>query len=374
MKRSVRNTMTAVIAGGAMFATAATAFAETKGSGASFPRIAYQTWCQESGGLCSYTSKGSTGGINDFINGVVDFGASDAPLTDTQRGQLAAARGGVGVLYFPTLLGAVTIPTNISGQPGALQIRAKTLGRIFAGEVTTWNDPAIVGDNATNPRTRGFKFPNQPIVVCVRQDGSGTSFAFSSFLSKASAPFKAKVGVSQLPAWTAPQVVRAPGNQGVATCVAQNSGSIGYVDLGDARNAGLGKNLAAIGKSEVIHVKRRTKHKLRTVAIRRLTYKPPSVPAIIRAGNVTARQIPSSLLLDLSLSPAIGAYPIVTTTWVLAYTDFNQAGKGSSLPGVKSVLNYFYSAAAQARLSQLGFAPLPATILSAAKKQLTKLK
>ena len=366
--------MTAAIAGGALLATAATALAETKGSGASFPRLAYQTWCQESGGLCSYTSKGSTGGINDFINGVVDFGASDAPLSDAQRAALASNRGGAGVLYFPTLLGAVTIPTNISGQPGALQIRAKTLGRIFAGEITKWNDPAIVGDNATNPRTKGFRFPNQAIVVCVRQDGSGTSYAFSSFLSKASAPFKAKVGVSQLPAWTAPQVVRGTGNQGVATCVTQNPGSIGYVDLGDARNAGLGKNLAAIGKSEVIHVKRRIHGRLRTVAVRRLVYKPPSVPAIIRAGNVTARQIPSNLLLDLSLSPAIGAYPIVTTTWVLAYTDFNQASRGASLPGVKATLNYFYSAGAQARLSQLGFAPLPATILSAAKAQMAKLK
>jgi len=366
--------MTAAIAGGALLATAATALAETKGSGASFPRLAYQTWCQESGGLCSYTSKGSTGGINDFINGVVDFGASDAPLTDAQRADLALKRGGAGVLYFPTLLGAVTIPTNIAGQPGALHIRAKTLGRIFAGEITKWNDPAIIGDNSTNPRTKGFKFPDQAITVCVRQDGSGTSYAFSAFLSKASAPFKAKVGVSQLPAWTAPQVVRGPGNVGVATCVTQNSGAIGYVDLGDARNAGLGKNLAAIGKSEVIRVKRRIKGRLRTVAVRRLTFKPPSVPAIVRAGNVTAKQIPSNLLLDLSLSPAIGAYPIVTTTWVLAYTDFNQAGRGASLAGVKSTLNYFYNAAAQARLSQLGFAPLPATILSAAKAQMAKLK
>ncbi len=366
--------MTAAIVGGALFATAATALAETKGSGATFPRLAYQTWCQESGGLCSYTAKGSTGGINDFINGVVDFGASDAPLTDSQRGDLASKRGGAGVLYFPTLLGAVTIPTNISGQPGALQIRSKTLGEIFAGNITNWSDARIKADNATNPRTKGYKFPNQPIVLCVRQDGSGTSFAFSSYLSKASANFKAKVGVSQLPAWSAPQIVRAPGNQGVASCVTQNSGSIGYVDLGDARNAGLGRNLAAIGKSEVIHVRKRVRGRIRTVSVRRLVYKPPSVPAIIRAGNVPASKIPSNLLVDLSLSPAVGAYPIVTTTWILAYTDFNQAGKGGSLAGVKSVLNYFYSTGAQARLSQLGFAPLPALILTAAKKQMTKLK
>ena len=162
--------MTAAIVGGALFATAATALAETKGSGATFPRLAYQTWCQESGGLCSYTAKGSTGGINDFINGVVDFGASDAPLTDSQRGDLASKRGGAGVLYFPTLLGAVTIPTNISGQPGALQIRSKTLGEIFAGNITNWSDARIKADNADEPPHQGLQVP-QPADRPVRPSG-----------------------------------------------------------------------------------------------------------------------------------------------------------------------------------------------------------
>lgn len=369
--------MVVAIAGGAILTTAATALAETKGSGASFPRLAYQSWCQDSNGLCSYVSKGSTGGINDFIAGLTDFGASDAPLTDAQRAKLASDRNGVGVLYFPTLLGAVTVPTNISGQPGRLQLRAKTVGRIFAGDITNWSHPQIKADNSTNPNkaVRSFKFPNQAIIACVRSDGSGTSFAFTTFLSKASSLFKARTGgASQLPNWTAPNIVKGNGNAGVAGCVNQNPGSIGYVDLGDARNSGLGPKLAAIGKSEVIQVKRRVRGKVRTVSIRRLIFMPPSVPAIQRAGNVPPSKIPSNLLIDLTLSPAKAAYPIVTTTWVLAYTNFGQAGKGGSLAGVKSTLNYFYSKGAQAKLSSIGFAPLPATILARAKAQMTKLK
>lgn len=374
VKRSLRSSATAAIAVGALFGTAATALAETKGAGASFPRIAYQTWCQDSGGLCSYTSKGSTGGINDLINGLVDFGASDAPLTPAQEADLAAKRGGAKVLYFPTLLGAVTIPVNVPGAPSNIQLRSRTIGQIFAGDITNWNDARIKADNALSPRTKGFNFPNLPITACVRQDGSGTSFVTSTFLAKASPEFKAKVTTGQLPNWTAPQIVRAPGNQGVANCVKTTTGAIGYVDLGDARNAGLARNMAAVGKSEVIKVPKRVKGKRKLVTVRRLVFMVPSVEAIQRAGNLTASDIPSNLVLDMTLSKAKAAYPIVTTTWVLGYDNYGAAGKSGSVAGVKSTLNYFYSSAAQAKLASLGFAPLPAALLAAGKAQLSKLK
>ncbi len=374
MKRSLRTTAMAAIAAGAMFATAATALAETKGAGASFPRLAYQTWCQDSGGLCSYTSKGSTGGINDLRDGLVDFGASDAPLTDAQLGDLAAKRGGSGVLYFPTLLGAVAIPVNVPGAPSNIQLRARTVGKIFAGAITNWSDPDIKADNALSPRTKGFAFPNLPITACVRQDGSGTSFVTSIFLTKSSPEFKSRVTVAQLPNWSAPQIIRSPQNVGVANCVKNTVGAIGYVDLGDARNAGLARNIAAIGKSEVIKVPKRVKGKIRLVTKRRLVFVVPSVEAIQRAGNIAPSAIAKNLVLDLTLSSAKAAYPIVTTTWALAYTDYTQAGKSGSVAGVKQTLNYFYSAGAQGKLASLGFAPLPAPLLAAAKAQLTKLK
>ena len=374
VKRSLRSTVTAAIAVGAMFATAATAMAETKGAGASFPRLAYQTWCQDSGGLCSYTSKGSTGGINDLINGLVDFGASDAPLTDQQKADLAAKRSGSGVLYFPTLLGAVSIPVNVPGAPSNIQLRSRTVGRIFAGSITNWSDPQIKADNALSPRTKSFKFPNLAITACVRQDGSGTSFVTSNFLGKASPEFKARGSASQLPNWGAPQIIRSPQNVGVANCVKTTSGAIGYVDLGDARNSGLARNLVAVGKSEVVKVRKRVKGKIKLVTKRRLVFIVPSVDSIVRAGNVPDSRIPKDLTADLTLSPAKAAYPIVNTTWVLAYTNYNGAGKGGSVAGLKSTLNYFYSSGAQSKLSSLGFAPLPASLLSKAKAQLSLLK
>ena len=374
MKHSLRSTVTAAIAVGAMFATAATALGETKGAGASFPRLAYQTWCQDSGGLCSYTSKGSTGGINDVINGLVDFGASDAPLTDQQKADLSAKRGGSGVIYFPTLLGAVSIPVNVPGAPSNIQLRSKTVGNIFSGAITNWNDPQIKADNALSPRTKTFNFPNLPITACVRQDGSGTSFVTSNFLSKASPDFKSKVTVAQLPNWSAPIKKTGVGSTGVISCVQSTPGSIGYVDLGDARNSGLARSLVAVGKSEVIKVRKRVNGKIKLVSQRRLVFIVPSVDAIVRAGDVPDSRIPKDLTVDLTLSPAKAAYPIVNTTWVLAYTDYNAAGKGGSLAGVKSTLNYFYSSGAQSKLSSLGFAPLPASILSKAKAQMSLLK
>lgn len=357
-----------------MLASAATALGQTRGSGASFPRIAYQTWCQDSGAICQYTSVGSTAGINDFSNGVTDFGGSDAPLTAAQLAALGQKRGGSGVLYFPTLLGAITVPTNIPGQPGAIQLRAQTVGKIFAGVITNWNDPRIKADNVTNPRVKGFTFPSLPIAACVRQDGSGTSYAFTTFMAHASTDFRAKVAVSQLPAWTAPTIVRGQGNAGVANCVKTTSGSIGYVDLGDAGSAGLMGQLAYIGKSELVKVKKRVKGKIRKVTVRKDIYVRPTVTTMKRAGDVPAKSIPGNLVLDLTMSKVSSAYPIVTTTYLLAYDDFGKAGKSGSLAGVKNVLNYFYSDAAQAKLPLLGFAPLPAPLLTAAKAQMAKLK
>ena len=217
-------------------------------------------------------------------------------------------------------------------------------------------------------------FPNAPITTCVRSDGSGTSYQFSLFLSKASSDFKSKVGASQLPAWSAPNVIKSNGNPGVATCVSNNTNSIGYVDLADAQNAGLTDKMAAVGKSEVVGVKKKVHGKTRTVLVRRTAYVLPSVASMSAAGNVKASKFPANLQVDLTLSPVPRAYPITSTTWILAYSDFGKAGKSGSLAGVKSVLNYFYSSAAQAKLPSMGYAPLPKPLLALAKSRVAALK
>jgi phosphate transport system substrate-binding protein len=202
--------------------------------------------------------------------------------------------------------------------------------------------------------------------VCVRADGSGTSFNFSRFLTKVSASFKAKVNFAQTPPWTAPTVIRQPGNSGVANCVKSNSNSIGYVDLADAINAGLAAKVSAIGRQQVVKVGKRS--------VRKTVYLLPSAKTVSAAGNIAPGKIKPDLTIDFSASPVPNAYPITTTTWILTYANYGQAGKGGSESGVKSFLNYVYSAPAQSKLPSLGFAPLPAAVIGKARAQLAKVK
>jgi phosphate transport system substrate-binding protein len=330
------------------------ASATITGAGATFPRLAYENWCRDSN-LCSYSGVGSTRGITSFIGGTVDIAGTDATLTDAQLADLAARRGGVRPIYFPTLLGAITVPINVPGITGnAVKLDGRVVAEIFAGKITAWNDAKI---RKTNPK---LKFPGNAITVCVRSDGSGTSFGFSRYLTKVSPVFKTEVNFGQLPPWKAPNLIRQPGNPGVANCVKNNPNSIGYVDLGDAQSSGLGPNVTSIGRSDIIKGKRLTR------------YIRPSAASISAAGNVSS--IKPDLTIDFSASPAVGAYPIVITTWILAYSDYGAAGRAGSLPEVKQFLDYAYSSAAQTKLPPLGFAPLPKPIVDAAKRQLATLK
>lgn len=354
MNRTIRNTITAAVVAGAALGTASAAMGATTGAGASFPANAYTKWCQESG-LCSYTSKGSTGGINDLINGVVDWAATDAPLTAEQLASLASRRGGAKPVYFPTLIGAISVPTNINGVARGINLDGGTLANIFRGSVNNWSHASI---RKANP---GVRLPNAPITLCVRQDGSGTSFGFTSYLSKMSPAFRGSVGASQQPNWPTSgiTVVKGARNPGVADCIKRNDNSIGYVDISDARDAGLTAKLSKIGKSEVVKGKRKT------------VYIAPSAGAASKAANLT--KFKADLTLSLTGSPAKGAYPITITTWVVTYSSYQAAGKGS-LAEVKQVLNYFYSTKAQGQLRELRFAPLPKPLIDVAKKQIATLR
>ena len=343
-----------------MLVLPALALGAATGSGASFPATAYSKWCQDSG-LCSYTSKGSTGGINDLINGVVDFAATDAPLTDTQRADLASKRGGATPLYFPTLIGAITVPTNIDGVSKGINLGGPVLADIFRGAVTSWNDARI---RKSNP---GVSLPRTPITICVRADGSGTSFGFTSYLSKVNRTFRSQIGAGQQPAWptSGVTVVKGTRNPGVAACIKANRNSIGYVDISDARDAGLTGRFSKIGKTETVKIKEK-----RTKAV---VYVLPSAGSALKAANL--KKFKADLTLSLTASPAKGAYPIAVTTWLVAYSDYGAAGTPStSRDDVKKVLNYAYSSAAQSGLKGLRFAPLPTGLVTVAKAQIATIK
>ena len=305
------------------------------GSGATFPAMAYSRWCQESQ-TCTYAAKGSGAGIKDLTVKTVDWAGSDAPLDAEEQKAIGAT-----VYYFPTLLGAITVPTNVEGVTKPLNLTGPAIAGIFDGEITKWNDKDIA---ASNP---GVTLPDKAITVCVRADSSGTSYNFTAYLAEVSQGFADKMGTggSKTPNWGA-TVSASPGNPGVANCVKSNQNSIGYVDLADATQAGIADKAAAIGVDGA--------------------YVAPTTDAIAAAG--AAATLTDNLVIDVSNSTAKGAYPLVATTYALAVEG------GKNMAAVKKVFTYFLGSKAQGELAGMGFAPLPANINKAATEQLAKLK
>jgi phosphate transport system substrate-binding protein len=194
--------------------------ADISGAGATFPYPVYGKWAdaykKETGIGLNYQSIGSGGGIKQIKAGTVTFGASDAPLTGED---LDAS----GLAQFPMVMGGIVPVVNIEGvKPGDLVIDGPTLAKIFMGEITKWDDPAIKKLN------EGANLPSSAIAVVHRSDGSGTTFNFTYYLSAVSDDWKTKVGTEKAVEW--PVGIGAKGNEGVANNVANTKGSIGYVE------------------------------------------------------------------------------------------------------------------------------------------------
>ncbi|NML18287.1 phosphate ABC transporter substrate-binding protein PstS [Azohydromonas caseinilytica] len=193
---------------------------DVTGAGATFPAPIYAKWAEAYHKAASvrvnYQSVGSGAGIKQIKAKTVDFGATDMPLKDEE---LAAE----GLVQFPTVIGGVVPVVNVKGlQPGQLKLTGQVLGDIYLGKITKWNDPALA---AINP---GVSLPDLPIAVVRRADGSGTSFLFTNYLSKANAEWKSKVGEGTAVNW--PTGAGGKGNEGVAAFVQRLPGAIGYVE------------------------------------------------------------------------------------------------------------------------------------------------
>ena len=198
---------------------------DVTGAGASFPAPIYAKWAdayhKATGARINYQSVGSGAGIKQIQAKTVDFGATDAPLTDEQLSK-------DGLIQFPTVIGGVVPVVNIKGiTPGQLRLTGAVLGDIYLGKITKWNDPAIT---ALNP---GVALPGDAIAVVRRADGSGTSFLFTNYLSKVNAEWKAKVGEGTAVNW--PTGAGGKGNEGVSAFVQRLPGSIGYVEYAYAK-------------------------------------------------------------------------------------------------------------------------------------------
>src|SRR3977135_1551813 len=202
---------------------------DISGAGATFPYPIYAKWAdaykKETGAGLNYQSIGSGGGIKQITARTVTFGASDMPLKPEELEK-------IGVIQFPTVMGGVVPVINLEGiKSGDVTLDGPTLGKIFLGEVKTWDDPAIV---KLNPKA---KLPAQAIAVVHRSDGSGTTFIFTNYLIKVSPDWKDKVGNNTSVEW--PVGIGAKGNEGVANNVGQAQGSIGYVESAYAKQNNL---------------------------------------------------------------------------------------------------------------------------------------
>ncbi|MDR2113064.1 MAG: phosphate ABC transporter substrate-binding protein PstS [Candidatus Accumulibacter sp.] len=232
MKRDVKQLIAALClasVGLAGVAQAQDKASDVTGAGASFPAPLYTKWAaqynKETGHRINYQSVGSSAGLKQVEAKTVDFGASDAPLKDEELQKK-------GLIQFPTVIGGIVAVVNLKGiAPGALKLNGQVLGDIYLGKITSWNDPALVALNS------GVALPEEPIAVVRRADGSGTSFAFTHYLSAVNAEWKSKVGVGTAVNW--PVGLGGKGNEGVAALVGRLPGAIGYVEFAYARRTGL---------------------------------------------------------------------------------------------------------------------------------------
>jgi phosphate transport system substrate-binding protein len=312
------------------------------GAGATFPDPVYELWFKdftsvETAAKINYQAIGSGGGIEQLQKDTVDFGASDAPLQPTDM----SAFGDRDIMQFPTVVGGVAIAYNVPGVQSGLKLDGPTTADIFLGKVTSWNDPAIAALN------QGMKLPNTPIQVCHRADESGTTFVFTGWLAQESSEWDKQVGADKAVQW--PVGNGGNGNDGVAACISQTEGSIGYVEYQYAVTTGLG----------VADVKGKNSS----------DFVAPSVEAIsTAAGNLS---LPIQSTTNVLNSDASGAYPISSTTYLLIPKDMTSLGKDKA----QTLIDFVYWALTkgQSQVQQLNYAPLPDAVVQADLAQLKEL-
>lgn len=293
----------AVAAGCALLAGSALAQGTVRinGAGATFPAPIYQKWVLEYHTLhpnveINYQAIGSGGGIRQYTDHTVDFGASDGPMTDAQ---IAAVNGDV--LHLPTVLGSVVPTYNIPGVTAKLKFTGAVIAGIWLGQITKWNDSRIT---AINP---GVSMPDQDIVVAHRSDGSGTTYIFTDYLSKVSPEWAQRVGHGTSVNW--PVGLGGQGNPGVANIVKQTPGAIGYVELIYALQNNIGYGVVQNSSGNFVEA---------------------SLATTTNAAAGALEHLDPNTDFRISITDPAGpqAYPIASFTWLLVpktMTDMTKA-------------------------------------------------
>ena len=287
----------------------------------------------QSGMTVNYGGGGSGKGRTDLASGVVNFAGSDSPVPSKEASNFA----GKTVLYFPVVIGPITMSYNLSGVSN-LKLDATVIANIFQAKIKTWNDPAIKALNS------GVTLPSTPITIAVRSDSSGTTQNFSLFLDTA-VPSVWTLGSSSTISW--PSTARAGnGNSGVAQIVKSTAGAIGYVDYADAKASGL--TYASVKNKDG-------------------NYVAPSPESASAAAAGTT--IKPDLTFHAVWAPGAQAYPITYQSWDLVIQAQSSANTTKML---QAYIGYLLGPGQQL-LPTLGYAPLPASLDTQAKAQLDKI-
>lgn len=310
------------------------------GAGATAPNPVYQRWFadynkENPNVQISYQSVGSGAGVKQFLAETIDFGATDAPLKDDERSKYPTGRGATPI-QIPTTGLFIVFAYNLDGVED-LKLSREVYCGIVDGSIKNWNDPAIAAEN------KDAKLPDLPIAYAYRSDGSGTTSIFTSHLEKACPNWKGGAGKSV--EW--PTGTGAKGNEGVTAQVNQTKGAIGYVEYSYAKENGL---------------------KMATLENKAGEYIKPTPEA---AGKSLEGVEPDSKFVVSVPDPeAKEAYPIVSLTYLLLYSEYPEAAKGEAM---KNLVTWMMKSGGTAA-EELGYIPLPATMQDKVLAQLDNIK
>ena len=318
---------------------AAASNVELHGAGASFPYPLYDRWFKDYVGshpntTVDYQSVGSGAGITQFTNKTVDFGASDAAMTDDE-----IAKVDRGVQLIPMTAGSIVLSYNLPDLSAPLRLSRKTYSGIFLGKITKWDDPAVAADNP------GAKLPALAITLVHRADSSGTTYNMTSHLSAISPDWMAGPGTSKAPNW--PTGIGSKGNEGVTSTLQQTPGAIGYVEYGYAKQS-----------------------KLTMAVLENKVGKFVAPTTASGQAALGAAQLPDNLRLFLPDPEGADAYPIVTYTWLLLYKN---SDKPASTAALKEIVKYCLTDG-QKISEEMGYIPLPPSVVTADLKALDNVK
>jgi phosphate transport system substrate-binding protein len=312
--------------------------ATISGAGSTFAAPVYEQWASAQSGLTvNYQAVGSGAGLTSLEAKTVDFGASDPPLKPADEATIA--KNGSPAVQIPMFLGAITVSYNLPGVASGLKLDGKTIANIFLGKITTWNAPEIA---ALNP---GVKLPSTAITVIHRSDSSGTTSGFTSYLSEVDPEWKSKVGEGKTVQW--PTGTGGKGNAGVAGAVQQTTGAVGYVEQAYA-----------------------LEHDFTYASVKNKAgnYVAPSLASTSASGEGVT--VPANLGIKVINSPAPGAYPITSQTFIVVNKDLCKAGIPGGEAAAKGVVKFlsYGLGEGQSILAKADYAALPSAILAKSKE------